>query len=410
MTLSFSAACGGSSEKGSDTESDGLVQGAYGKVAAAFCERYFACVEETNGLKQWASVDDCANNEIKELSVFGATTCVEQSDFPAHASDLTTCVDSLAKMPCERLQGGALLYAARVGLFPDCLPVAEQLADAEAQRLWSDKSSPGQSCRGDDDCTWDAYCTAEARSCGMCKRYPQPGESCMENEDLGRAICGFGLVCRSDSKCVDHLPKQGEPCGTVDECDVGLDCNEQLKCAKMYAPDDACDSEASAPCGQWLSCTAGKCVGPGNIAKADTACSGGDCRGGRCVDGRCSEFPDLGETCDEDCLEPYVCVDGVCAAIPECATGAPGAVCSDDTQCQPGHDCEYDDVVGQDVCTLRLGGAREPCRGDGSCDQGRCTDGICTLLPEGATCDPSASECELGSCDAGRCTPEPPCE
>jgi len=400
ILIGLTVACG--SGGGAATEAPGDGKRAYGKLATAFCERFFACVEEHNGLRVWASVDACAQEMVSELSLTGDTSCLEAKDYTAKPADLAACISAFSEFPCALLDDSPLLYDVRVGTLEGCGPVAEQLAIEETKRIEAGAGAPGEPCASDRDCTFDAFCTASGdASCGMCRLYPGAGEPCVFREDAGRPVCRFGAICTIEG-CVDHLPKAGEACGTEGECEVGLDCNDDGKCALLHAVGSACSGER-ASCGVWGTCSGGKCIDlPRPIAAANLPCSSGEdgedsCKYGVCSEGKCREYPGLGEPCWEgyDCLAPYACIDDVCADVAACGSGGPGAICSTDDHCQPGHECDGA------RCQPLFGGAGELCD-DGACEAGRCQNGICELQATDAACDAS-SECFSGSCAEGRC-------
>jgi hypothetical protein len=217
--------------------------------------------------------------------------------------------------------------------------------------------------------------------------------------------CGFGSRCvLTDERCPGHCAsfgaREGEPCGAMETCFLGLRCGPAGTCLPATRLGDPCTSTFD-------------CIYAGLGAWCDAPSPGmpGVCRAGRgigepcgfmgsasfpqcaspltCVGGRCGSGGTAGEVCSPTapCATTAWCNAGICAQA-----RAPGESCSADDECPVSFAC-----AGTCVPLPLVG---EPCL-DGRC-WGECVSGVCTARASGAACDPSAPFAP--QCD-GRCDP-----
>lgn len=164
---------------------------------------------------------------------------------------------------------------------------------------------------------------AEGGNCGTCGARRAAGANCVENDD-----CQDGLVCNRQKKCAP-VPKDGEDC-TQTDCENGLSCFDG-KCTTALGEGATCsrvsESDACNLAGKGLICVTGTCTKI-TIAKQSQACgvvSGklAVCeKNARCAlndgsaDGTCDAPLEPGAACDDaagkKCADPAKCVAGKC--------------------------------------------------------------------------------------------------
>jgi hypothetical protein len=408
--LLLSAGCGADSAKDRAVEAAGDGSRAYLKIATAYCDRAFECIADAHGINEWSSVEACAESAASKLSILRNVDCSEASDFRADKKQLARCLEAVSGQACTDLYDlYTLIEAARFGLLPECLEVAEQLARAEDER-YRKPVKVGEACGGVRPCEWDAYCSATSDSCGVCRRYPMDGERCVIDSE-GYPACNLGSICTTEGMCVSHSPKAGEACGEeFGQCAQGLDCNDEGTCAKLHEPGDACSNTEDGGCGDWLACVSNRCTKlESRVQRLGEPCSSDEwCVVGLCVKGTCQAPSDLGGVCSEesDCLNPYACDKGKCVSAPACQTAKPGALCTSSGQCQAGYACFYDEAGSR--CQKVEGNIDEPCGAGDACREGHCVQGVCRPVPGGGACD-SYDDCESRVCVDGVCTKAASC-
>lgn len=267
----------------------------------------------------------------------------------------------------------------------------------------------GASCAEDAECVEGLFCLRPMRFGGdgaaICSRPCCTSSDCGEPEE--GFVCwappvGGGSYCRraaSGGRAAGGADKVGEPCFVPDSCRSGLCTNGA--CADGCCTDTHC-STGDAVCrfgvgivSQGASWACGDKPDPAGELM-DPCLADADCRSGLCVaiggELRCSIPCCDSAVCGSAIVATFpgvlACVDvdrggslvRACAAwLPESASGAVGAPCTDDLECRSGR------------CIDAAGGAR-------MCSDVCCTDASCG--------DPSSYVCrphELGTKWALRC-------
>lgn len=282
-------------------------------------------------------------------------------------------------------------------------------------------SDPEQECETNDDCEEGQICNDD----GECVGFTISEEECTpetEDEDCAAdEICLFGVCqegCRTTSDCGDNQVCEAEQCVNIpNSCEDDGDCPGSLKCK-----DNTCVLE----CASNEDCNGGRVCGDGGQCRdclGDDECDAGQvCSSGRCavLEAQCNEVGqactpgaptrigfdcgrfegEVGYTCKESCRTVDICTPGI-------YEGDPGAVLYFDGQtCTAGSICEQtvdgfracrrsdctDPVVGQVECAdvvQREQANAASCSSDEDCAGDlTCKDGLCTLFPNGANCNP----------------------
>lgn len=220
-------------------------------------------------------------------------------------------------------------------------------------------------------------------------------------------------------RCLAELEAAIETCVPV-HCDarytgtveVGGACTYHEQCVD----GTYCTTEASAMCG-------GRCEPRSAIGSACTWWD--ECASGQCRDGQCWAPGELGAACSDEryCAAGLACDAGSCTPTVEgsaCGRAADcptGMGCNADGRCEPG-------ILGRlsgpfEACTpgtcpslfACLDGECTPFPVEGEacteslrCVRGECSDGRCTLVADGGTCD-SRDDCASLRCERERCVP-----
>jgi hypothetical protein len=210
----------------------------------------------------------------------------------------------------------------------------------------------GGGCTSSSDCSNGLICSAD-----FCKNPPE--SSCTSS-----TTCPNGYVCANGS-CKGLVSAQ---------CSKDQDCSGQFACVNQSCATIACTTVGDCPnltATNREDCVALKCVGGHGDACTDvTQCNSFM----KCVNNTCGGL--LGDKCGStaDCLTPYICTAGVCAAQ-ACTTA------SDCTNAQIG---------------LEGGSIR--------CDTNVCADGAGFQCLEQAQCgDPNVATCNPSGPSSGLC-------
>jgi hypothetical protein len=184
------------------------------------------------------------------------------------------------------------------------------------------------------------------------------------------------------------------------ECGAGVQCTDGMYCSSLGESCGACmgGAKVGQPCDNH-SCGFGRCDHATNLCveeKADgEACTSSDeCNGLGCTDGVCTRFAEESCTNNDDCASQR-CRDG------ECIEGeAPGAACSDNSDCDAGGAC--DARVCKLVARCTFGEVGESCAPRGCRSDLLCMSNVCTArtepsLPDGEACR-SYTDCASGHC------------
>jgi len=209
-------------------------------------------------------------------------------------------------------------------------------------------------------------------ACGQCLPEPGtliPGEPCHHTAD-----CEPGLVCTSDKKCAPP-GLAGAHCVMDTECVDGAVCVIGI-CAAPGQAGAPCKKVADCTVG--LLCIVGECAPVGNVGAACGVHAD-------CVTPLVCGVGDDGKTCGpprgagEPCGSAAECVVGLlCASFGQCSdAGADGAKCGADSDCVAGLECTGTaQVLG--TCGPTSGEFGSPCLESEDCVTWLCTGGICT--------------------------------
>jgi hypothetical protein len=190
------------------------------------------------------------------------------------------------------------------------------------------KLTEGTGCRYASQCQ-SGYCERNSTWCGVCRGQVGIGAPCKSQ----LACAGDSVVCTNELKCAAQIA-EGGVCKTSNfDCALDLVCNPSNVCQKTAMAAGACRSagdcapESPLGCankGAGMVCTPVTFAGYGEPCNDATpaVCTGmGDCRasdGTLARAGTCSPPAPDGQTCDltsdtgRGCLQPSLCVNGVC--------------------------------------------------------------------------------------------------
>jgi len=161
-----------------------------------------------------------------------------------------------------------------------------------------------------------------------------------------RTCAALGEACESDQQCIGPDP--------------AVTCFNQ-KCVRVPGFGEGCDpdEEETPECGGGFSCV--------NVSSTEARCIVPTFAGGDCV-------------ADVDCLTRLAtCTNGKCDGIPE------GEECEDDGDCQPGHECDWNNTLRTQACT-RVAFPDEACGSSADVDSlqcirlASCLNDICVAL------------------------------
>lgn len=332
-------------------------------------------------------------------SFVGLLACKETSvDAYVENSAQDVC-DAVIACNCEYPNGGLLEHC--IAKLTIDLDAAAQLNVVEGLSF-------------DGDCADKALSTLKEIGCGVqvgdpdaeceapCKLWYGPvskGGTCTTIN--GSDNCKQGLVCGSDSACVN-------PCAEPSRPGIGEVCGELLGCADGAFCNT--DSDLSPVC-QALPQVGQPCTDAQECAEklvCDNSNPGAPV---------CAALPGVGAEClDFQCADDLYCnaaeMPAVCAALPGVGEPCPVGVCAQPYACNPAGVCV--DPPPQ-VCNLYGGLPLEDCApGQFTCDNGSCIaesqlcDGVpqCPTLEDEAPINPGCSVgCTIDqfTCDDGSC-------
>ncbi|MBL8923291.1 MAG: hypothetical protein JNJ54_30850 [Myxococcaceae bacterium] len=189
--------------------------------------------------------------------------------------------------------------------------------------------------------------TGTPGTCGV----PQVGDACNGNYE-----CGVAQYCTMPSRqCQAAGP--ATPCSSASNCRSTDYCTSSNVCATRAASGQACDSTRSESC----AAAGERCLTTGGTA-------------------RCARTPTLGEPCGSECLFPYTCVGGTCAAAGR--VGQP-CIANSPVPCFTGECLAADGGVGREGTCVAPRGEGAMCQSDVGCLSGYC-DLLASLGPQGA--------------------------
>src|SRR6058998_2878286 len=195
-----------------------------------------------------------------------------------------------------------------------------------------------QPCTADAQCPGGETCVAGCAACG--NGFVNPGEECDEgagNRDAPNHCRPDCTLPRCGDATLDFPHCAGDPdtaCTTAEDCPAGAACE----------PGEACDLGTAT------------CIGGSNGGApccAESNCPGGDCPGDGCTANR----NDIAGCCRCDCT------------LSPCGNCDDGEPCTDD-RCEPLVGCVH--VARPDATSC---GDGDPCNGEETCRDGRCTPG-----------------------------------
>lgn len=297
----------------------------------AFCEKYaspqFAC-DFLPGCGLYASRESCLTQLGAQDNVADCAASLAVFDSAAgwvryDAAEATRCLNDI-KTTCEQ--------------FPrSCLNV------------FSGARTEGQSCHTD-TCVTGFYCASDGGCPGSCAPKKPEGtivrssSMCIEGTEahFGLPDGGFGTYCQKPVG-------EGQPCANT-ECEDGLFCDADDKCAKPYGIGEKCTNP-----GEYAECEVkfGTVCQPsldggdnrcGKRAKRGEAC--GYCTVDlRCViaqgqsAGTCGDLGASGDSCrfDEECTSGLYCHSQKCETPRDV-----GSDCAGGAQCVTGARCQFE--------------------------------------------------------------------
>jgi hypothetical protein len=330
MTPLVMLAC---SSDGTDDDDDGS-----SASAAEACGDYFDALGNVgprclNGF-DYASEFQAARRSgfIKECLYTVALPGVPST---ALTQSLAACAKELATASCETILAGDLcsslaVRGTREGGAPcevsvQCASLSCS-ADDNACGICAKEVADGEAC--DDKatvCRDGSFCNvpdASTSSSGTCQPEGKVGAACENSGHCADSLVCNGGTCRvrpklgepcdgycsglafcSDSVCT-AWPKEGEPCaGTLEICEVGLDCNDASKrCEKRARPGvalgGACDNSQlrcnEGYCKRSSIQEAGVCTAYGKVGAACDEEQSVECESGlRCTNKKCVELTPL---------------------------------------------------------------------------------------------------------------------
>ena len=252
----------------------------------------------------------------------------------------------------------------------------------------SDSCNPGEigcACRNGEECDENsAVCTN-----GFCM-----AEECLSGElncSCSSSACSSGLVCRSESICIDGSGFLGGPCYDNGLCERGNRCSEGV-CVPCYLGTNNCACNDSGECSRGLQCVSDICTSEDLIIATipdPPVCYT------PCLEDIQNE--DTYITCPSDnlmdgCVGDLVCTDGSCVLPDEDpATCDTDAECPDFQACMEGQcysNCELNSDCGGDyecyrhVCRMPCSASEESCPDGTYCSLIDTVNGYCLPLIE----------------------------
>jgi hypothetical protein len=246
----------------------------------------------------------------------------------------------------------------------------------------------------------------------QCSNRCAQGKRCLGNSDCGSGFCVDGVCCNTacDGACeaCSSSKKGAGPDGVCGAIQANTD------------PDNECDDEGAASCGQNGSCNgAGACA----LYGAGTNCAAASCAGTTLTPARTCDGQGTCQSASTTSCAPYTCgvdacrttcaVDVDCAAgsycntLGQCASKAPqGFACTASNQCQTGY------CIDGYCCDTACNGTCEACSAlkNGSGINGVCIAIMANTDPDNECADQGAASCgTTGSCNGTRaCSLYPP--
>lgn len=160
------------------------------------------------------------------------------------------------------------------------------------------------------------------------------------------AGCGDTMICGRASACVPKIGREGDECAYGEVvCGPGLACDENgdedSVCIAGVAPGEACDGCAFCCAGDYYCGASSTCEalpGPGEPCTPSLECTTGT----YCTTGNtCAVIPDVGEACEDRCVDWMPCAEAtkVCTPFPGYGEPCVDGVCDEWLECGPGEIC-----------------------------------------------------------------------
>jgi hypothetical protein len=270
---------------------------AFEKLAGVYCDKLVQCTH-FGFERSYESGDECRKRRMMLYSFWA-----ELPDTGWAADHQEACYKAVYDLSCR------------------------EFIDDNGQKACTPKGTrkDGAPCNAREQCA-SRYCDAEGYGCGTCKKAPEEGASCSEDND-----------CPDESACL---------------CDNGTPRCDKPRCRRLRDAQEACS--ATTPCGAGLNCQAERCeVAPNN--------AGASCN------------PAQGQHCDT-VSAGLVCTPTGCAQLKAADTCSPTEYCKDrKTSCEIDPDSKQAACVAMPEddgkCDLKGG---PTCRFPALCNKGKC--------------------------------------
>jgi hypothetical protein len=366
---------GGFADGGPPSGGPGGGLAACDQTATLYCQHEFECFPDS--VERYGTVEFCAALDAANCRRFAGLSGAS----PKFATEWVACNRALAAATCDEARFGLVTPACEVtpGIRPQgagCTAV-EQCSTGNCAfdldpvtgvspdcGICAPLIGEGQPCPGGSWCGHGLACDPDAGGDATCLRLVPEGAEC---GGMNRVVCAGQLTCIG-GRCSRPLPA-GEACASDPDCQGDLACRAG-RCGPPPKAGDACDPMRDVDdCGLKLYCAMdGACVvrkSTGDACTYDLECASLECsangsgRPGICATGTGTSVPvGVGEPCsldlskpdddgfkryctglahcdhasqrcvrskiagdpcatEEECLYPWTCEAGKCAARPE---------------------------------------------------------------------------------------------
>lgn len=250
----------------------------YASLAAAECERVFACCKAEDLAKRFKSTSppptDAASCE-KSHSGIGALASLILQDalgkkrLSFDSAQAAKCLAAVKGTTCADFKGQS------------AFAFGDPWQPAECKTVVVAAVESGGACSQSSECK-TGHCTGSSSKDGTCAAPPKEGDAC--GPDIS---CGTGGLACSNGKCIKFgstAKADGEDCTFGSDCTSGS-CQAK-KCAAKVDKDAACVADSDCKSANCDSKTS-KCVDPRKVG--DACVSDTECPDGPCTDSRCTE-------------------------------------------------------------------------------------------------------------------------
>jgi hypothetical protein len=242
-----------------------------------------------------------------------------------------------------------------------------------------DKAGQDGLCESILDCQEGLFCYQGATTQYVCVAIPTvgPGETC----NGATLACGPGYYCDNGFDTCEAQKAAGESCSSPAECQEGLICDGNNRCAAGLGVGQAC-SYYETECAANLYCDTTTSMCAARKGSGATCYSSAECEASLYCDSsdRCTPRRAGGESCStggESCQTGFGCFPrGTCTA-----RGDVGSECYGDDQCLERLDCNPDTrVCEMEPLKLKTGAF---CLQSSECESGRCASNECVAFCSG---------------------------